>query len=133
MAIKMKLFTVYPPTAQEIFDIAVSGVINQGRPSLSDSGSCSYRGTDGTKCAAGFLIPDDVYKPSMEGFSWSSLSTQNKFSHLYEFKDLISALQDCHDWRPKIYDNDDSVWSLDKFKQSAKKLSIEYDLKWNFA
>ncbi len=30
-------------------------------------GSCRYRAPDGSKCAVGCLIPDELYTPSMEG------------------------------------------------------------------
>lgn len=52
---------------QEAFDLMVAHLIAQGKPAVSPYGHCVYRGPDGTKCAVGILIPDDVYHPDMEG------------------------------------------------------------------
>lgn len=55
-------------TKQEIFDKVWTGLKAQGfQQSVSDDGLCKYRGLNGLKCAAGHLIPDDVYSPKMEG------------------------------------------------------------------
>lgn len=48
-------------TPQEMFNKAYIGVMTQGVQSKSN-GSCLYRGPNGTKCAVGFLIDDDVAK-----------------------------------------------------------------------
>lgn len=49
----------------------------QGRCSVrvDDSGPvhCAYRGPDGTKCAAGFFMSDDDYRPGMEGLRASAI------------------------------------------------------------
>ncbi len=34
---------------------------------------CLYRGPDGLKCAIGALIPDEAYKPDMEGMGVDSI------------------------------------------------------------
>lgn len=93
--------------AQEIFDTAAIGVIRQGKPSLSNMGNCAYRGKDGTKCAAGFLLSDEVYDPSMDcssddGDSTDWEATVKRFrsrlpDHLIEHHDLIKNLQTAHD------------------------------------
>lgn len=94
--------------AQEIFDTAAVGVIRQGRQSANAFGTCVYRGPNGRKCAAGFLLPDEVYDPSMDcddeetgqGTGWSNLV--KRFSSrlpvdLINNSDLIADLQSCHD------------------------------------
>jgi len=35
-------------------------------PSVNKAGTCMYRSGDGRRCAVGLLIPDDVYKKSMD-------------------------------------------------------------------
>jgi hypothetical protein len=50
------------PTAQEVFDTAVGGVLRQGRPSVTEDGLCCYQDADGMKCAIGHLIPEAVFK-----------------------------------------------------------------------
>lgn len=49
------------PSLQELFDRVVTALILQGRPALND-GACAYRGEDGSKCAVGHLISDEVYR-----------------------------------------------------------------------
>jgi hypothetical protein len=58
---------------QEIYDKVKAHLLAQGKPSKNDSGDCLYRGNDGYKCAAGCLIPDELYVPKMEGQKFSSL------------------------------------------------------------
>ena len=41
----------------------INGLRKQKKKSLNSRGLCVLRGVDGTKCAAGFLIPDDKYSP----------------------------------------------------------------------
>lgn len=59
---------------QEIFDTVAKHLIQQGCRATVSAGSrpdsdglCQYRGPNGTKCAVGALIPDDVYDAKMEG------------------------------------------------------------------
>lgn len=52
-------------TEQEAFDIALAGLRKQGKPSKNNY-SCLYRGPDGTRCAVGFLMPDELYKPEYD-------------------------------------------------------------------
>ena len=51
---------------QQAFDTMVRGLFQQGKVSMDDN-RCLYRGPDGAKCAIGFLIPDQDYRPSFEG------------------------------------------------------------------
>lgn len=54
-------------TKQEIYDKVCAGLAAQGGPSMDEKGAqCRYRGTSGRKCAAGFLIPDELYKDGMD-------------------------------------------------------------------
>lgn len=46
---------------QEIFDKVVSHLRAQKKQALGSNHLCAYRGVDGTKCAAGCLITDEVY------------------------------------------------------------------------
>ena len=59
------------PTKQEIFNTVVKGLRAQGCKSENDAG-CAYRGIEGRRCAAGFLIPDDKYSTKFEhqGIMW---------------------------------------------------------------
>ena len=56
---------------QELFNKAVGGIYNQGKPSYqpsmgSDAGVCMYRGPEGVKCAVGFIIDDEFYYERLE-------------------------------------------------------------------
>jgi hypothetical protein len=67
-------------TPQELFDKVVAGLRAQGSKSVDRERRCNeftetaelvdvckYRSKDGKKCAAGILIPDDLYQPNFEG------------------------------------------------------------------
>lgn len=59
---------------QEIFDTVARHLFTQGKRATDFEQSynrtvCRYRTSDGLKCAAGCLIPDDKYDPKMEGWA----------------------------------------------------------------
>lgn len=52
---------------QEAFDrVWQHFVVEKGERSLSPRGQCRYRGSRGERCAAGVLIPDELYDEGME-------------------------------------------------------------------
>ncbi len=103
------LATLEEATTQEVFDQVSQHLLTQKQRSVSRSETlCSYRGDDGLKCAAGCLIDDKEYSPSMEGLPWISLVRYGfaNGSHLL----LIEDLQNIHDgfqpeeWKQKLID-----------------------------
>lgn len=54
---------------QETFDTVKRHLLTQNRKGSNSLGRCKYRGTGGTKCAVGALIPDQLYKKAMDGAS----------------------------------------------------------------
>ena len=67
-----------------------------------DRVECLYRGPDGLKCAAGLLIPDDVYYPGWEGqsvYANESNGVSGFFNEKYddESVDFLSRAQTIHD------------------------------------
>lgn len=52
------------PTKQETFDIVARHLLTQGCKAESND-QCQYR-ADGRMCAAGVLIPDDLYDPEWD-------------------------------------------------------------------
>lgn len=55
-------------TNQEAFDkVWHHFVVEQNPKSWDEKGICKYRGPNGTKCAAGIFISDEVYDPIIEG------------------------------------------------------------------
>lgn len=59
---------------QHIFDEVVVALVAQGRPSMGND-SCMYRGPNGTRCAIGALIPEELYSIDMENRGVASLLT----------------------------------------------------------
>lgn len=53
-------------TPQQIFDTVSVGLLTQNRKSVRSRNYCLYRGPKGAKCAAGLLIPDDLYDKVIE-------------------------------------------------------------------
>lgn len=64
-------------TKQETFDRVAAHLLTQNRQAQAVYGdpkwapyvelACAYRGDGGTMCAVGCLIPDDRYRPELEG------------------------------------------------------------------
>ena len=97
-------------TPQEIYDTVAKHLFTQGKRSgvLWPTGDfrCKYRGPDGTKCAVGVLIPDEVYDPDMEGHSIVGLFDPDATEKggfelpawMKENLKLLVALQGAHDF-----------------------------------
>lgn len=90
-------------TCQEVFDWIVYNLLRQNKRSVDNEDFCAYRGFEGTKCAAGWVISDDEYNPDFEGNSWVGLVAYQPIgaSNFHEIVDihdsLISKLQNIHD------------------------------------
>lgn len=84
--------------AQIIIYVGVN-MLKQGRRSEKNQFECAFRGDDGTKCAIGFLIPDEIYKPELEACSSAAeLIERLKFPNpLGGRKSLLNELQQIHD------------------------------------
>ena len=104
--------------AQEIFDTVVAHLYRQKVVSVmvyedSKIGTiCAYRGENGTKCAAGVLIPDEYYKPEMENETIFNLTYSFKVPDFLKTNlQLIRELQRLHDKhfvrREILFNNDD--------------------------
>lgn len=96
-------------TAQEIFDKVATHLLRQGKKSEGPGKGCLYRGPNGLKCAAGFLIDDAYYDPKFEGKGVGAISkadTPNtvllneallKSGVPAELFDFVGELQGIHD------------------------------------
>lgn len=94
---------------QEVFDHVVGALLKQGKPAYNmttvmikdkfvNKVACAYRDDDGNKCAAGQVIPDDVYVKGMEGKVITSLiATYAALAHLGQCSGVLSRLQSAHD------------------------------------
>jgi hypothetical protein len=87
-------------THQETFDIVAEALLKQGGPSVQN-GKCVYKSKNGTKCAAGHLIPDHLYDEKMDDFKFSSVLRNDLVQKILigEGCDLefVQQLQDIHD------------------------------------
>jgi len=91
---------------QAIFDHVVTGLFEQGGPSIgkmidSERTICLYR-SEGRKCAGGHLIPDSLYTPEIEGrtidFVLKDFDLES--NHLALFRALQVAHDTCSDTTP---------------------------------
>lgn len=94
-------------TPQWVYDRVKAHLLKQGRKALQGN-RCAYRGDENTACAAGCLIRDDLYQPTMEGLSaagdrgvWNAIAESIGLPHDGNDKTgrLISSLQSMHDTR----------------------------------
>lgn len=115
-------------TPQEIFDTVANHLRKQGRPAMSE-GNCVYRGPDGTKCAIGCLIPDELYEEDMEGRGVLALITPDEYETKFVLPDffndenvrLMMDLQTVHDsWARYQTGLEDGLRSV------AKHYELEY-------
>ena len=85
-------------TNQEVFDKVVAHARQQGGKAVNEDGCvCMYRNGLGHKCFAGIFIPDEDYKPKMEGNPIHSLVIDyNLFSQVDT--NLLFELQGIHDY-----------------------------------
>lgn len=97
--------------AQEIFDTVAKHLFKQGQRATDPDGGvmCSYRGANGTKCAVGVLIPDELYDAVMEGKTLDGLISCTMVAlpdWMMEHWTLLGWLQDEHDlesnWRDSV-------------------------------
>ena len=91
---------------QEIFDKVRDHLLRQNAKAVKyteGGGTCAYRGSNGTKCAAGVLIPDDLYHPRFEGKNVGELiDSEPELAESLGWDDervatLVSDLQGVHD------------------------------------
>lgn len=118
---------------QATFDIITNGLRMQDGRSVDISNNCMYRGLNGHKCAAGYVIPDEKYDAVFEGCSLVTPNLnmgsqmQEKAQKLYNIivvegehnLELVKALQQVHDFQ-KV-----SSWEL-FFQKIAKRFELKY-------
>ena len=104
---------------QEIFDTVVTHLYTQKKRAYDMEFGCAYRTKDGLKCAAGVLIPDELYSSDMERKPFSILVSKfESLQTIFDIKDtkilgMIQHLQDAHDMRYH--------WSKDGPNEDMKK------------
>lgn len=107
-------------TPQEIFDFVVRAVVAQGRPSLSARGDCAYRGEEGARCAAGFLLTDDEVDQYNTGYGFFELPIADELPR--DILLVVGHLQNAHD-RASLSDK-----FVDTFLSACRQIANEWDL-----
>ena len=124
------VFNLHTCSMQELFDYITRGLLKQGRPSaIGKEGSfaCLYRGPNGLKCAAGLVLPDEFYRPDMEGAGISSI---RYFENLtMEKHDLLQDLQGAHDNTARVALDSLAEWKellVNRLEQLAKQYGLQF-------
>lgn len=115
----MKTITVHDLphiTALELIDFVTEKLLKQGKKS-EEEGHCLYRNGD-LKCAAGHLLPDDLYDPQMDTIDGNTCwgSVVSKYNLPKDHLALIAKLQCIHDY------SEPTQW-----KEKLKTLRKEYE------
>ena len=114
--------------AQEIILKVFEHLIVQGERAM-DGPQCVYRAPDGNKCAAGCLIPDELYSNKMEGSSFRHVAMDHpKLQEMFgDYIELIGELQQIHDnyspWDPKLNWNH---YMLEEFQILCRQFGLDY-------
>ena len=104
---------------QEIFDKVYLGLKSQNFEQSYSGGACMYRSPNGLKCAAGWLIPDEMYCEIYEGFSAEHPFIRQQMFGQFDDQQIafIQALQELHD---NCADPDDMQRILNNFAELHK-------------
>lgn len=105
-------------SSQEVFDTIAAHLLKQLEVA-QEGGLCRYRTEDGLKCAAGCLIPDDLYNDRIEGNSWGAVLELKDWPKDHDT--LIISLQGIHD-----------TYAPPSWKSGLKSLADDFGLKFNF-
>jgi hypothetical protein len=117
-------------TQQEVFNKVARHLILQNKQSTGiykdiDGGGkfgCMYRGDNGLMCAAGCVIPDELYSPDIENTCFSALCYSDaRYQELFnnESVRLVTDLQIIHDGK---------FCTSDEWPARLEELALEYKL-----
>lgn len=105
---------------QDVFNTVYTHLLTQGARSIDGFGECLYRAPDGRRCAAGVLIADRFYHPSMEGISARVevvVDALKKSGVASEDIELVQDLQDLHDDIP-----------VEDWQEELERIAKKYEL-----
>lgn len=106
-------------TTKEVFEYIKHHLLTQMKRCVDDKGDCLYRDKEGLKCAAGCLIPDNMYDPNLEYKKWYSLVVEKSVPK--EHRELIRKMQCIHDyndpitWERHLDNLEDKLATFDKY------------------
>lgn len=93
---------IRPKNNQDAYNKVLKAIRKQNYVQSEDpvTKNCVYRGLNNVRCAAGHLIPNSLYRKSMEGMNIDSLLVNfpiisEYFENVHD--DLLSELQSAHD------------------------------------
>jgi len=93
---------------QEIFTFVLESLKAQGGRSVDDHGHCRLRGEGGTKCAVGFLIPNQEYDPDFDTDDFLDSKKYDEFPEICENDSLMHCLVSLHDleenWEKNLFE-----------------------------
>jgi hypothetical protein len=123
---KKGTFTLWR-TKQSIFDQVAQHLLDQGRKAYQSGVGCVYRTKEGLRCAAGCLIPDDLYDPRMDnrdqgGGSVRRSGLVQEALKKERIRDLgfVFQLQEIHDMSSPF-----------RWEERLRNLAESEGLKWN--
>lgn len=97
---------------QSVFNTVAKHLLTQNARAADEDGKCFYRAPNGMKCAMGALIPDELYKPTMENKEASYVCNnypeiaQHLGVETMEDRAFLNNLQRLHDYK------DPSLWRI---------------------
>jgi len=112
---------------KQVFDKIVSGLASQGWQRSVDGSACRYRNSNGLKCAAGWIIPDELYNRKIEGMSFLAAISSNHLDFRWlglgdhsnnSVVDLVCVCQHAHDMTNRPED------LVDRLIQIAKSFKL---------
>lgn len=119
-------------TNQQAFDKALFGIRAQGYKRSMKGIVCMYRGNNGTKCAVGHCIPDELYDPAFDDrekmTNWAVISADHKNSQAVQLlsacsSELLYEMQTCHDYMPE---KEAHVFFEKEMRDIAKQFDLVY-------
>lgn len=107
---------------QQFFDITAKHLFEQGVQAVDNHDNCKYRGPNGTKCAVGVHIPDELYDPMMDDGNTCLSTVTQKVPQLQAVRPrLIASMQSAHDTARN--------WTTSETMRAAlRRLAKDYDL-----
>lgn len=105
---------------QKAFNKAVKFLLKQNKKSIDNNGKCLYRGPNNTRCGAGVLLPDRLYRKEMEGqVCWVSNTVGEAIKSCGYSTVFVRKIQVIHDDSP-----------VHTWKEKFQELAEEEGLVW---
>lgn len=108
-------------TKLETIKIVRDHLLKQAKRAVGKDGLCKYRAEDGSRCAAGCLIPDEEYTEKLEAVGVRKLQRRWKLQDWYGHNlAVVERLQNMHDYVAPAYWED----AFNRLERLVKTRSI---------